>query len=157
MQRLLAAAVLIGGLILLPSQAARAADAEPAKEVEPGKEIAGEWSVFSVNGEKQPHADDPDHSTLLTFDVDGGTWKLEPRSDDNGQGFAGSYIVDPMQTPKLLDVVIQGDGGNTDIFGIYKVEADELTIHFRNDAQRPGDFQSGTDGPLLVFKRYPPK
>lgn len=127
----------------------RAADARP------GAELEGAWSLQSTNGEKAPHADEPDQATLLTFNLDEGSWKLEPRSDDGGFAFYGSFTVDPKQTPKILDAVIQGDGGSTDVFAVYKVEGDVLTMNLRKDGQRAADFELAPDlSTLMVFKRH---
>lgn len=120
----------------------------------PGAELNGDWALQSTNGEKDKHADSPSESSLITFDVENGTWKLVPRSDDGGFTFFGSFTADPTPTPKILDAVIQGDGGNTDVFLAYQIEGDVLTLNLRKDGQRPADFQVAPDvSTLFVFKK----
>lgn len=132
-----------------------AATAGAADEKAAADELTGIWRLISSNGEKHPQADSADESTLLTYDGELKTWKLTPRSDADGQEFFGSYFADPAQTPKLLDASIKGDGGETTVYAIYKIENDVLTIHFRNDGQRPGDFDTPVDqSSLLVLKRH---
>lgn len=121
----------------------------------PTDELAHVWRLISSNGEKHEHADSDDESTLLTFDGEAKTWKLTPRNEGDAQEFFGSYFADLTQTPKLLDATIKGDGGETPVYAIYKIENGELTIHFRSDGQRPGDFDTPADqGSLLVLKRH---
>jgi uncharacterized protein (TIGR03067 family) len=144
MLRCLTAAVV---LFLVPTTAF-AAD-------KPGAELNGDWALQSTNGEKDKHADDADESSLITFDIENGTWKLVPRSDDGGFTFFGTFTADPNPTPKTLDAVIQGDGGNTDVFAVYQIEGDILTINLRKDGQRAADFQLAPDvSTLMVFKRH---
>jgi uncharacterized protein (TIGR03067 family) len=126
-----------------------------AADKKPGAELDGAWRLQSTNGEKAPHADDADESTLMTFNLEEGTWKLEPRSDDGGFTFYGSFTVDETQTPKILDAVIQSDGGNSDAFAVYKIEGDVLTLCLRNDGQRPADFELLPNvHTLFVLKRH---
>lgn len=121
----------------------------------PGAELNGDWALQSTNGEKAPFADDAQQSSLLTFDIENGTWKLVPRSDAGGFTFFGTFTADPNPTPKILDAVIQGDGGNTDVFAAYKIEGDVLTINLRKDGQRAADFELAPDlSTLMVFKRH---
>ena len=145
---------LLGGAMIAATSAlptTQAADEKPADE------LAGVWRLISSNGQKHPEADSPDKSTLLTYDGEAKTWRLQPRSDAEGQEFFGSYFADATQTPKLLDATIKGDGGNTDVYAIYKIEDGVLTLHFRSDGQRPGDFESPPDqSSLLVLKRHDP-
>jgi uncharacterized protein (TIGR03067 family) len=132
-----------------------AATAGAADAPAPADELHGVWRLISSNGERHPKADSADESTLLTYDGELKTWKLTPRSDDDGQEFFGTYFADAAQTPKLLDASIKGDGGETTVYAIYKIENGTLTIHFRNDGQRPGDFDTPADqGSLLVLKRH---
>jgi uncharacterized protein (TIGR03067 family) len=139
--------------VLWVAATAGAVDTKAADK--PTDELVGVWRLISANGEKHPEADSPDRSTLLTYDGDAKTWKLTPRSDADGQEFFGSYFADATQTPKLLDATIKGDGGDTPVYAIYKIEEGVLTIHFRNDGQRPGDFDTPADqGSLLVLKRH---
>lgn len=146
MQRFLVTATV---LIALGGSVLNAADKKP------GAELEGAWRLQSSNGEKAPHADEPDQATLLTFNLEESSWKLEPHSDDGGFTFYGSFMVDPTQTPKILDAVIQGDGGSTDVFAVYKVEGDMLTLNLRKDGQRAADFELAPDvSTLMVFKRH---
>ena len=125
MARFLTAAA--GVLILVPTMLVAAE--------KPGAELNGDWSLLSTNGEKDKHADDADESSLITFNIEDGTWKLVPRSDDGGFTFFGTFTADPNQMPKILDAVIQGDGGNTDVFAAYKIEGEQL---FFPNANEPG-------------------
>lgn len=146
MQRFLTTATM---LIALGGSVLYAADNKP------GAELDGEWRLQSTNGEKALHADDLEESTLMTFNLEEGTWKLEPRSDDGGFTFYGSFTVDDTQTPKVLDAVIQGDGGSTDVFAVYQIEGDVLTLCLRNDGQRPADFEIMPNvNTLFVLKRH---
>lgn len=135
--------------------AATAGAADKAAPAAPADELSGVWRVISSNGQKDKYSDSADESTLLTYDGEAKTWKLTPRSDENAQEFFGSYFADATQTPKLLDATIKGDGGDMSVYAIYKIENGVLTIHFRNDGQRPGDFDTPADqGSLLVLKRH---
>lgn len=153
---LLSLVAIVGGAFVAEARGdEKKGSAEAAK---PGEEIAGSWSLLSSNGEKDPHADDADESTLLSFNFEDGTWKLQPRSDAGGFAFDGKFTVDPKFTPHILDAVIQGDGGDTSVFAVYKVEKDMLTINLRKDGQRPADFELAPDvSTLMVFKRHAQK
>jgi uncharacterized protein (TIGR03067 family) len=121
----------------------------------PGAELHGQWRLQTTNGEKDKYADSADESSLLTFNLEDGTWKLEPRSDAGGFTFFGSFTVDPTQTPKILDAVIQGDGGNTDVFAVYEVTGDTMKLNLRKDGQRAADFELNPEvSTLMTFLRH---
>jgi uncharacterized protein (TIGR03067 family) len=142
-------ALVAAAVVIFLTATARAADDKP------GAELNGRWRLQTTNGEKDKHADSADESSLLTFNIEDGTWKLEPRSDDGGFTFYGSFTVDPTQTPKVLDAVIQGDGGNTDVFAIYEVSGDVLKLNLRKDGQRAADFELMPEvSTLMTFKKH---
>jgi uncharacterized protein (TIGR03067 family) len=147
MQRFCFSAVVV--LSTVCTSAIQAADAKP------GAELDGSWALQTTNGEPDKHADEPDQATLLTFNLEEGTWKLVPHSDDGGFEFYGTFTVDPTQTPKILDAVIQGDGGSSDVFAVYQIEGDVLTLNLRKDGQRAADFELAPDvSTLMIFKRH---
>jgi uncharacterized protein (TIGR03067 family) len=55
---------------------------------------------------------------------------------------AGGYSIDPTQTPQLIDFMVRGDDASTTVYGIYRISGDRLTIRWRTDESRPGDFTS---------------
>lgn len=67
---------------------------------------------------------------------------------------AGSYYLDPAQTPKLIDVTIKGADGSNEVHAIYKFEKDRLYLRVRNGGgQRPIDFDTPEDDCSTIILR----
>jgi uncharacterized protein (TIGR03067 family) len=78
-------------------------------------------------------------------------------SKEGGKVFQipGTYFLDDKQTPKLLDVTVDADGGSNSVFAIYEFKEGKLRIRIRdNNGQRPADFESQqADCQILTFAR----
>ena len=127
--------------LLCISCVAHAADA-PKKT-----EIQGTWKLdISQNSELKGDQDKPNDVTVV-YEAD--SWKMTIINEGGTQEIVGGYFCDPAQTPKVLDVTIRGDAETTDLYAIYEVIVDKLTVAWRADGTRPPDF-NGTLADGLV-------
>ncbi len=117
--------------------------------------LQGTWKVVSViqfDGKPAPEADTKDAKLVIKGD----RWTLlyGPGQRDT---FAGTQKLDPVKTPKTIDVeVTEGQGRGAELFGIYELDGDSYKVCFAsNEKDRPTKFEAkpGTDRLLFVFKR----
>ena len=93
-----------------------------------------------------------DQSLVVTFEEQAWKAKLGPKGAPIE--VTGTYVLDPTQTPKLLDLTIRGDKSSTDIPAVYKIERDRLFIRIREGGgQRPPDFEVGADDCITLVLR----
>ena len=148
---LASAALILGTLVGTPARAADESD-----EVK----IRGAWQLVSstkkgvetkVESKGTDIADD--QPLAVTFEEQ--SWKAKLGPKGSPVEVSGTYILDPKQTPKLLDVTVSGAGGPTDVYAVYKFEGDKLWLRVRDGGgQRPPDFEiSADDCSTMVFRR----
>jgi uncharacterized protein (TIGR03067 family) len=139
-------------LILVPVTALAA----PALKDRPAKEppsVLGEWlRVGHIQAGKDAGRDSEPHHQTFTAD---GVWEYT-YGGRVGNPVAKTYVADPKQNPPAIDI----RGGGQSWKGIYKVEADTLTLCLVSGGlDRPKTFESSVEQPttIWVFKRVPPK
>ena len=118
--------------------------------------IRGAWQLVSTTKkgvETKIDAKGDDQQMVFTFEEQ--SWKAKVGPKGAPVEITGTYVLDPKQTPKLLDVTVRGTGGATDVYAVYKFEKDQLWIRVRDGGgQRPPDFEIlADDCNTLVFRR----
>lgn len=152
---------LLGGVVLAlrpvaladQPQAPSAPDANEETRIQADRELyAGTWRVISIEANGNTALND-DHLTIVENLVDG-TWKL---SVDGREVSSGTSTMDPLATPKEIDIEITaGDGAGSVLKGIYEVGEKTRRLCFRGgNGWRPREFSGalGTDSVLVVFER----
>jgi uncharacterized protein (TIGR03067 family) len=129
---LCAAALLVAGLDALTVRAADEADPKAA--------LQGRWKMLSSN-DPEIHGD-RDNPNQVTLVIDGDNFTLTIANEGGTRELTGGYTFDPRPTPQTIDFMIRGDNLGTTVFGIYRISGDRLTIRWRIDDMRPGDFTS---------------
>lgn len=145
---LFVAAALLASFVVGPDvSTVRAVD-----EADPKAALQGRWKMLSSN-DTEIHGD-KEKPNQVTLTIDGDNFNLTIANDGGTRELAGGYTLDPMQTPQLIDFMIRGDNASTTVFGIYRISGDRLTIRWRTDDGRPGDFISpkAEFDATLVFK-----
>jgi uncharacterized protein (TIGR03067 family) len=137
-------------LVVAFGQAARGADDSDETK------IRGTWQLVSKTQkgfETKIDAIADGQPVVFTFEAQG--WKVKVGPNGALVDKSGTYALDSKQTPKQLDLTIQGDTAVTDAPAIYKFERDRLYIRLREDAgQRPPDFEIAADDCVtLVFRQ----
>lgn len=115
--------------------AVRAAD-----EVDPKAALQGRWKMLSSN-DTEIHGD-KDMPNQVTLVIDGDNFTLTIANEGGSRELAGGYAIDPLPTPQTIDFMVRGDDASTTVYGIYRISGDRLTIRWRTDESRPGDFTS---------------
>jgi uncharacterized protein (TIGR03067 family) len=119
--------------------------------------IRGSWQLMSKTeqGVEAQVAESADDQLELTFEERTFRAKLGPKAAPIE--VSGDYTLDSQQTPKLLDVTIQGNGNSTAIQAIYKLEKEQLHVRIPGaGGQRPVDFDTpAPDCVTLVLRRAP--
>lgn len=108
-------------------------------------QLQGKWTVVSrvVDGN---HLDEAKLKTWRPIVIQGDQW-LGP---NNTKAF--TFKIDPAKNPKQLDIQI---GLNQNVLGIYKVEANTLTICQAVEyTERPKEFKAAPRMCLTVCKRF---
>jgi uncharacterized protein (TIGR03067 family) len=142
--------------VLLP--AAALAPAAPALKERPAKEppIVGEWLRVGHTQAGAPVPPDGEpHHQVFTPD---GEWQYSYGGRPDGTP-GKTFVTDPRQSPPTIDISL-GAGMRANWRGIYKVEADTLTLCLvTGDRDRPKTFDSTADQPttVWVFKRVKSK
>jgi uncharacterized protein (TIGR03067 family) len=144
-------ALLSLGCLLLISARTTAAD---DKDYEP---FQGKWTFVSVvvNGNEQPAAQF--EKSVLT--VKGNERVIHVGDEVKSRA---KYKVDATKTPKTIDIeVLEGSQelkGKT-FPGIYELKDDTMTVIFRLQGERPGDFTCKPDSGRVLqkFKRLKDK
>ena len=118
----------------------------PKKEVS----IVGEWVAEkgTVGGDDRPT---PAGSVVFEFTADGKVVIREGKKQPD----PAEYKVNPKKEPAEIDVSPPADQKQPTMKGIYKLDADTLTICISRGGVRPTKFESpkGSDLMLLVLKR----
>lgn len=149
----------MGACVVLVSVVAFAADDKPAandaKADKPDAErIVGVWTLEAADGPLEL-LQKADQKGQLKF-ADG---KMEFKVLADGNpilSIPADYTLDDKQTPKLLDLILTGDGGNKPIFLIYEFQDEKLRVRFQLDGAgtRPVDFPMADDKcRILTFIR----
>jgi uncharacterized protein (TIGR03067 family) len=120
-----------------------------ADKTPPATELQGRWKLDPASNSELKGDPDQPNQVSLVFEAD--SWKLTVVNEGGTQEVVGGYFVDPKQTPKILDVTVRGDAETTEIFAIYELQKDKLTVGWRPDGVRPGDLMGTvTDGLIKV-------
>ena len=152
--------LLIGAAIFCGTfgQTGAAQDADDSDEIK----IHGTWQLVSttkkgVETKIETKGDDASDDQPLSVTFEEQSWKAKLGPKGAPVEITGTYILDPKQTPKLLDITISSAGGSTDLYAVYKIEKDQLSIRVRDGGgQRPPDFEIPADDcNTLVFRRAP--
>jgi uncharacterized protein (TIGR03067 family) len=120
--------------------ATKSDDKKPAAEKTDAERIAGLWKLESADGTFEL-LQKADQKAQLKFEA--GKMEFKVLADGNPIAtIPADYSLDDKQTPKLLDLVLTGDGGNKPIFLIYEFQDEKLRIRFQVDGAgaRPVDF-----------------
>ena len=122
--------------------------------------IRGTWQLVSTTQKGivtkiEAKGSDPADDLPLGVTFEEQSWKAKVGPKGAPVEVTGPYVLDPKQTPKLLDVTVSGTGGSTDAYAVYKFENDQLWIRVRDGGgARPPDFEiSADDCKTLVFRR----
>jgi uncharacterized protein (TIGR03067 family) len=113
------------------------------------KKIVGTWSAVSVerNGQKEP--DEQAKGITVTFTADGKVTVKTPDKETKG-----SYKLDAGK--KVREITLEASGEKT-LYGIYKLDGDNLTICAIDTSadERPTEFatKEGSKARLVVLKR----
>jgi uncharacterized protein (TIGR03067 family) len=116
------------------------------------EKLAGKWTFASrEEGGKETPAEQL-KTMILTLDGDKFTVK-----DGDKVVQAGTYTVDPGQTPKTVNATVtEGDGKGTTMLGIYELDGDTMKCCFDPEGKkRPTEFKSTEEAKtiLMVHKR----
>jgi uncharacterized protein (TIGR03067 family) len=110
--------------------------------------LVGTWALqYSITGGKN---DDQPAGVTWAFTADGKSVITGPEGQPGGEG---TFTTNPKASPAEFDVV---DGPKAKrIVGIYKVEADTLTLCIAREANRPTKFEApaGAVASVVVLKR----
>jgi uncharacterized protein (TIGR03067 family) len=119
----------------------------------PNAALQGHWKMLTCNdAELRGDPDEPNRVTLI-FDADNFT--LSVVNEGGTRELTGGFSVDPTPTPQTIDFTVRGDGTSATILGIYRISGDRLTIRWKTNEERPGDFESPQVefDTTLVFRR----
>jgi len=132
--------------------AASVGAAEPVDPASP-EALQGRWILVTTNDDEL--RGDPDAPNRVTLVLDADNFTLSIVNDGGTRELAGGFTVDPAPTPQLLDFMVRGDDASATLFAIYRISGDRLTIRWRTDENRPGDFTSPKVefDSTLVFRR----
>jgi uncharacterized protein (TIGR03067 family) len=125
------------------------AKASDAKEQE---KLQGTWSFteLSQGGNK-----DEEKRAALQIVLKENTFTLAAKGGK--AALEGTYVVDPSQKPKTMDITIEKDGEKRTMQAIYELEGDTLKLcHFLGDLafkERPKELDANKDTMLGVLKR----
>jgi uncharacterized protein (TIGR03067 family) len=111
-----------------------------ADQPDPKAELQGRWKMLTSNDNEIRGDRDMPNNVVLTFDGD--KFNLTIANEGGTRELAGGYSLDPAQTPRLIDFEVRADDATTTVFAIYRISGDRLTIRWRTDDSRPGDFTS---------------
>ncbi len=113
---------------------------------------AGTWRVVSIEASGEVNEED-DRQVIVNNQPDG-TWSL---TIDGRKVASGTSEMDPLATPKAIDIEITaGDGNGSILRGIYDINQQTRRLCFRGGkGWRPREFSgaAGTDAVLIVFER----
>ncbi len=113
--------------------------------------IVGEWDGIKalIGGMDMPV---PKGGIGIAFAADG---KATLREGDRAKAEEVTYAIDPKKSPAHIDLVPPAKEKEPTLFGIYKIEKDELTICMTMGGERPTKFESpaGSQIMLMTFKR----
>jgi len=137
-------------LALVAGAGLAVATAQDAKKEQ--EKLAGKWTFASrEEGGKATPAEQL-KTMMLTLDGDKFTAK-----DGDKVVQAGTYTVDPSQTPKTVNAAVtEGEGKGTTMLGIYELDGDTMKCCFDPEGKkRPTEFKSaeGSKVILMVHKR----
>lgn len=132
-----------------------------ADEPADAERIRGQWLlVSSIKGATETKAakpDDDSENLPLAVTFDESTWKTKIGPKGAPIELGGGYVLDPTQTPKLLDVTLRNDNSSSDLYLIYKFEKDRLYLRLKEGNQRPIDFDTQSeDCTTLIFRKEGP-
>jgi len=141
---------LIGGLLAGLASSLAVGDDDPVKDEL--KRHQGTWITTSSIFDGQPASPEIVSSIRRIVTDAHVVWERD------GKHFAGTKIVlDPSRNPKAIDVIPDGGPNRGEpILGIYKLEADTMTICMAGPGQpRPKEFKAekGSGCSLRTFKR----
>lgn len=112
----------------------------------------GRWRVVSIEANGEVKAEN-ERQVIVTNRLDG-SWSL---SVDGREIASGTNTMDPLATPKEIDIEITaGDGSGSILRGIYEIGEQTRRLCFRGgNGWRPREFSgaSGTDSVLVLFER----
>jgi uncharacterized protein (TIGR03067 family) len=141
-------------LLCLTAALAVAADKpKPDVKAELAK-LQGTWRATAAEEDGRPLPADDVRGWTLT--IEGAKYTFRP---GEGEAVQGTYTLNPLQNPGAIDATrTSGDDKGKALWGVYRVEGDELRICFNKPGEqvRPKAFKTGADGPghrLYVFKR----
>jgi len=150
---------LLAGAVLLAIAFCQTAACAAEDETDETK-IRGDWQLVSttkkgVETKAEVKGSDPSDNQPLSVTFEEQGWKAKIGPKGAPIEITGTYVLDTKQTPKLLDITVSAAGGSTDVFAIYKIEDDKLSIRVRDgNGQRPPDFElSADDCSTLLFRR----
>ena len=89
--------------------------------------IRGTWQLVSkthkgVETKIDAKGDDTSDDQQMIFTFEEQSWKVKVGRKGVLVEKTGTYSLDPKQTPKLLDLTIQGDTAVTDVHAVYETE-----------------------------------
>jgi uncharacterized protein (TIGR03067 family) len=120
--------------------AANCSRAMAVDEGDPKAELQGRWKMLTSNDNEIRGDRDMPNTVILT--IDGDKFNLDITNEGGSRSLAGGYSLDPTQTPRLIDFMVRADDATATLFAIYRISGDRLTIRWRTDDSRPGDFTS---------------
>ena len=120
-----------------------AADDKPDAKADKEK-LRGVWKVVSA----KKAGNDLGDQIGVTVKFDGDEFTMP-------EGDQAELKLDPTKQPKQIDVVpLNGKGKGKTLSGVYKLDGDNLTLHFGLDGQeRPAGFEASGETVLLVLER----
>jgi len=143
--------LLIGAIVLVApvGQPARGADDSDQYK------IHGTWQLVTTIQKGVETKIDASDDQPLVFTFEEQSFKVKCGPKESPVEKTGKYSLDSKQTPKLLDLTIQGDAAVTDASAIYKFEQNRLYIRIREDGgQHPPEFEVAADEAVtLVFRQ----
>jgi uncharacterized protein (TIGR03067 family) len=135
-------AVLAAGLLI-------AADDKKDDKDKDAKKLEGTWAVVSVEHEGKKAPDEQAKDVRVIFTADGKVTIKEPEKEING-----TYKIDAGK--KVKEITLEA-GGEKALYGIYKLDGDNLTICAIDTSadERPTEFatKEGSKARLVVLKR----
>ena len=139
--------VLSFALVVVVAATAGGQDAKKEQE-----KMAGKWTIESR--EESGKATPAEQLKTMTLTLDGDKFSIK---DGDKVVQAGTYTVDPSQTPKTFNAAVtEGEGKGTTMLGIYELDGDTLKGCFDQEGKkRPVEFKTpeGSKVVLMVHKR----